>query len=359
MNGDGRLGDTAAAPAGEDRSRPVALWLFAVAALVLAMVVVGGATRLTGSGLSITEWKPVSGALPPLSSGAWEWAFAAYRATPQYRLVNAGMSLAEFRSIFWWEWAHRLLGRLLGLAFAVPFLVFLALRRLPRRLIWRCVLLVALGALQGLVGWLMVKTGLANRVSVAAEALATHLGLAFILFCGLVLTGLEAGFGPPAAPRRDGWSLTGAALLAGIFVQCLLGALTAGAKGGFVDGDWPLMGGRFVPAGYGRDAPAAFLEGPLTAQFDHRLFAYLLLAFVLTAALAALRSTRAGPAIRALILALAVILCLQTALGVATLWSGVALGLALIHQANAVLALAVAVVLAWRARRTDRTAEVS
>ena len=155
----------------DGRSRPVAIWLFAVAALVLAMVVVGGATRLTGSGLSITQWKPVSGALPPMTDQAWARAFGQYRATPQYRLVNAGMSLGEFQFIYWWEWAHRLFGRAVGAAFAVPFVAFLAAAdALPGRLIWRCVLLLGLGGLQGLVGWWMVKSGLEARVSVAPRA---------------------------------------------------------------------------------------------------------------------------------------------------------------------------------------------
>src|SRR5580658_3338491 len=148
----------------DGRSRPVALWLAAVTLIVFAMVVVGGATRLTGSGLSITEWKPVSGILPPLSRAEWLKDFQLYKATPQYRQVNAGMTLAEFQSIFWWEWTHRLLGRLVGAAFAIPFFIFLALRTMPARLVWRCVVLLGLGALQGLVGWWMVVSGLEGRV---------------------------------------------------------------------------------------------------------------------------------------------------------------------------------------------------
>ena len=149
-----------------DRSRPVAIWLFCVAALVLAMVVVGGATRLTGSGLSITEWKPISGVIPPLNHGAWVAEFKNYQRIPQYQFVNRGMSLEAFKAIFWWEWAHRLLGRMIGLVFFAPFVVFLVLRQLPPRLIWRCVVLFALGGLQGLVGWWMVASGLEGRVSV-------------------------------------------------------------------------------------------------------------------------------------------------------------------------------------------------
>jgi cytochrome c oxidase assembly protein subunit 15 len=234
-----------------DRSRLAALWLFLVAGVVLAMVVVGGATRLTGSGLSITEWRPVSGALPPLSARAWDHAFALYRQIPQYKLLNRGMTLDEFKSIFWWEWAHRLLGRLLGLAFAGPFILLLALRRLPRRLVSRCVVLFALGALQGLVGWWMVQSGLEHRVSVAPERLAIHLSLALLLFSALIWTGLEAWAGPrPKEGQRTNWTIVSLVLLIGVFCQCLLGALVAGNHAGLIDNDWPLMAGSFVPGDY-------------------------------------------------------------------------------------------------------------
>src|SRR5690606_35849470 len=158
-----------------DRSTPVAIWLFAVAFLVFAMVVVGGITRLTGSGLSITEWKPILGAVPPLNEADWERAFAMYREIPQYAEVNAGMTLEEFKGIYWWEWVHRQLGRLIGLAFALPFFLFLVFRQLPRRLVWRCAVLLGLGALQGLIGWWMVSSGLVDRVDVAPERLTVHL----------------------------------------------------------------------------------------------------------------------------------------------------------------------------------------
>ena len=176
----------------DGRSRIVAIWLLVVAFMIFAMLVVGGATRLTGSGLSITEWKPVSGALPPLSDADWRKDFALYQATPQYREVNRGMTLAEFRTIFWWEWTHRLLGRLVGLVVAAPLLVLLAMRAIPARLIWRCALILVLGAVQGAVGWWMVESGLEARVSVAPERLAIHLGLALFLFCVTLWTALEA-----------------------------------------------------------------------------------------------------------------------------------------------------------------------
>ncbi len=338
----------------DGRSRPVAIWLFTVALLVLAMVVVGGATRLTGSGLSITQWKPVSGALPPMNPRAWAEAFGRYRATPQYRLVNLGMSLGQFQFIYWWEWAHRLLGRAVGAAFALPFAIFLATRRLPRRLIGRCLLLFGLGGLQGLVGWWMVKSGLEARVSVAPERLAAHLGLALILFSALIWTALEAWSGQarPGGRRRDGWTIAAALMAAGVFLQCLLGALVAGDKAGLIDNDWPLMGGAVFPGDYWRGSFwATFAHGPSAVQFNHRLLAYGLLLLSLGLALAAMRSRRAPWAIKGLCLAAVAAMTGQAVLGIAALWSGVPLPLAILHQANAAIVLAVAVTLAWRARR--------
>ena len=338
----------------DGRSRPVAVWLFVTALLVFAMVVLGGATRLTGSGLSITQWKPISGALPPLTDHAWRDNFALYQATPQYRLVNRGMSLGEFQFIFWWEWAHRLLGRLVGVVFAVPLLLFLLTRRLPRRLIWRCVVLLCLGGLQGAVGWWMVQSGLEARVAVAPERLATHLGLALILLCALVWTGLEAWTGQsrPGEQRRDGWAGAGALLLAGVILQCLLGALVAGNSAGLIDNDWPLMGGSFFPADYAAPSVWATLAHSQPAvQFNHRILAYVLFAAAIGLAIGAMRSSRVSAPIRALALAFGVAVTLQAALGIATLMGGVPLVLAIAHQAGAALVLSVAVALAWRSRR--------
>ena len=175
-----------------DRSRPVAIWLFLVAVLVLAMVIVGGATRLTDSGLSITEWKPVTGALPPLSAADWQAEFALYKQIPQYSQLNAGMSLDDFKTIYWWEWSHRALGRFVGLVFGVPFVWFAIRRQLPRWLFWRLGGIFVLGGLQGAVGWWMVASGLSERVSVAPERLMVHLGLAFALLGLLIWTALDA-----------------------------------------------------------------------------------------------------------------------------------------------------------------------
>jgi len=330
----------------EARSRAVAVWLLGVALIVLAMVVVGGATRLTGSGLSITQWRPVSGILPPRGAEAWNHDFDLYKATPQYRLVNQGMSLAEFKFIFWWEWAHRLLGRLVGVAFAIPLAAFVVLRALPRRLIGRCVLLFCLGGLQGAVGWWMVQSGLEARTSVAPERLAAHLGLALVLLAALMWTALEAWAGPAGRQRRDGWA-TGSAVLAGaVFLQCLMGALVAGDHGGLVDNDWPLMGGTLVPGDYWQGSFwATFAHGPAATQFDHRMVAYAVFAGAIGLA------ATAPPALRRLAVLVAAMVAAQAALGVATLIGGVPLPLAIAHQAGAALVLAAAVTLAWRARR--------
>jgi cytochrome c oxidase assembly protein subunit 15 len=339
-------------PGVNGRSRPVAVWLFAVALVVFAMVVVGGATRLTGSGLSITQWRPVSGAIPPMTASAWERDFALYRATPQYRLVNRGMSLSEFRFIFWWEWAHRLLGRLAGAAFAVPLAGFLFARAMPRRLIGPCLSLFALGGLQGAVGWWMVESGLETRASVAPERLATHLGLALALLAALIWTALEAEFGPAAAgaARRDGWTWASAVLALAIFAQCLLGALVAGNHGGLIDGDWPLMGGAVFPSDYWRGSLwESLAHGQAASQFDHRVLAYLIFAAAIALAVKAARVSAAP--IRFLAAALALTASAQAGLGIATLLTGVPLALAILHQAGAAILLSVAVALAWRSRR--------
>jgi cytochrome c oxidase assembly protein subunit 15 len=337
----------------EDRSRAVAVWLFAVALLVFAMVVVGGATRLTGSGLSITQWQPVSGVIPPMSDQAWARVFALYRQIPQYRLLERGMSLPEFQFIFWWEWTHRLVGRLIGVAFAAPMAAFLIARRLPRRLIWPCVGLLTLGGLQGLAGWWMVQSGLETRVFVAPERLAVHLGLALVLLFALIWTGLEAWFGaPPEGRRDDRWTLWSGLLTVAVFLQCLLGALVAGNHGGLVDADWPLMGGRLAPADYWQGSLwRTIAHGQGASQFDHRIAAYLIFAAALALAIGAARSSSAGAPIRALAWTLAGLVAAQAVLGVATLLTGVPLALAIVHQAGAVLVLATATLLAWRSRR--------
>lgn len=335
-----------------DRSRPVALWLFAVAALVLAMVVVGGATRLTDSGLSITEWKPVAGALPPLSAEDWRAEFARYQEIPQYKLVNRGMSLDEFKAIYWWEWSHRLLGRLVGAAFALPLIWFAVRRQLPRRLIWRCAVLLVLGGLQGLVGWWMVASGLADRISVAPERLMVHLGLAFALLAALVWTALEAWAGQARQTLPSPWTRRAALLIGLIYLQILLGALVAGNDAGLVYRDWPLMDGRVVPRDYGGDTLWGLVaHNQAAVQLHHRLVAYLLTVVALVMAVGAARSRYMQPGAKVLGVAVGAGVLVQAALGVATLMLGVPLWLGVLHQFAAAVVLSLAVAFAWRVRR--------
>ncbi|MGZ9100549.1 MAG: COX15/CtaA family protein, partial [Brevundimonas sp.] len=311
-----------------------------------------GVTRLTGSGLSITEWKPIMGALPPMTAADWNEAFEKYRAIPQYAQVNAGMSMGEFQGIFWWEWAHRLLGRLIGAVFFLPFVVFLILRELPRRLIGRCAVLLALGGLQGFIGWWMVSSGLSERVDVAPERLATHLGLALLIFIGLIWTGLEAWNGEVNARPPQGWSRGAAVLLGAVFFQCLLGGLVAGAKAGFVYTDWPMMNGAVLaPVDWGKGA-LAFLHDQSLVQFNHRIWAYGLLAGGTIYAVQAWRWRLAeGLGVSAFVVA--AVLWLQALLGVVTLIHAVPLWLGALHQAGAVLALTAATVNLWLVRRSQ------
>ncbi|MFC7379513.1 COX15/CtaA family protein [Brevundimonas sp. GCM10030266] len=337
---------------GRDRSRAVAIWLWTVAVMVFAMVVVGGVTRLTGSGLSITEWKPIMGWIPPLNHADWMEAFDKYKAIPQYQQVNAGMSLDEFKGIFFWEWFHRVLGRLIGGVFAAPFLIFLAFRKLPRRLIGRCVVLLGLGGLQGLIGWWMVTSGLSERVDVAPERLTVHLGLALVIFMGLIWTGLEAWNGEEHSRSPEGWSRGAAILLGAVLFQCLLGGLVAGAKAGFIYTDWPLMNGAVLPPVEWGKGALAFLHDQALVQFNHRIFAYALLIGGTVYAVQAWR-WRLAEGLGASAFAVAVALWLQAALGIVTLMHAVPLWLGGLHQAGAALVLALATVNLWLVRRSQ------
>jgi cytochrome c oxidase assembly protein subunit 15 len=336
-----------------DRSPAVASWLFVVAILVLAMVMVGGATRLTDSGLSITEWKPVTGTIPPLSDQAWAAEFAKYRATPQYRLVNEGMNLGQFQAIYWWEWVHRFLGRLVGAVFVIPFAWFLFRREIPPRLILRFFGLLALGGLQGLVGWWMVKSGLENRVSVAPERLALHLALALFLFGALIWCALEAWAGQGRIEDKGPWARGGLALSGLIFLQIMLGALVAGNRAGKIyNDDWPLMGGRIIPSDYlGNGLWDTIAHNGASVQFNHRLLAYGVLVLVVAFAVTAWRSRLIQPDVRRLTISLAALAMFQVFLGVVTLRAAAPLPLSMLHQATAALLLGLAVALTWRARR--------
>ena len=335
-----------------DRSGPVAIWLFVVAVLVFAMVVVGGATRLTDSGLSITQWKPIMGALPPMSDDAWRANFELYKQIPQYHLVNPDMTLEAYKGIFWWEWAHRLLGRVVGAAFALPFAFFLVRRMLPRRLVWRCGAMLALGGLQGLVGWWMVSSGLSERVSVAPERLMVHLGLALALFVLLIWTALDAWNGAPRVEERSPWRGWGLAFLGAVFFQSLLGALVAGNDAGLVYNDWPLMNGSLVPdqyAGHGLWGTLAHSQGAV--QLHHRLMAYAVFAAAIVIAAGAARARHLPHEAKVIAYVLLGVVTLQAGLGVWTLMAVVPLGLGVLHQAGAAVLLAAATAFAWRVRR--------
>ena len=335
-----------------DRSKPVAIWLFVVAAFVLGMVIVGGATRLTDSGLSITEWKPVTGALPPMNAADWQAEFALYKQIPQYAQLNAGMSLADFKTIYWWEWSHRLLGRLLGVVFFVPFVIFAIRRELPRRLFLRLSGIFALGGLQGAVGWWMVASGLAGRVSVAPERLMAHLGLAFALLGLLLWTALDAWAGAARQTLPSPWGRWAAGLIGLIYLQILLGALVAGNDAGLVYNDWPLMNGALVPDNYaGATLWATLAHSQGAVQLHHRLVAYVLTGVAVVMGVAVWRSSYLALTARWLALGLATLVVAQAALGIATLMWHAPLALSLAHQFLAALMLALAVGFAWRVRR--------
>ncbi|MDB5417277.1 MAG: cytochrome c oxidase assembly protein [Phenylobacterium sp.] len=335
-----------------DRSRAVAIWLFALAALVTAMVVVGGATRLTGSGLSITEWKPIKGVIPPLNLAEWQAEFARYRQIPQYQQLNRGMGLGQFQSIYWWEWSHRLLGRLLGVVFFVPFVWFAVRREISRRMAWRLAVLFVLGALQGLVGWWMVASGLEGRLYVAPERLMIHLGLAFALLGALVWTAVDAWAGLARQTLPSPWGGRALWLVGLIYAQVLLGALVAGNHAGLVYNDFPFFNGRLAPADYagpGLWATLAHSQGAV--QLHHRLLAYLVLVVALAFAWMASRSSYLAGEARTLAWVVAGAVVVQALLGIATLMFAVPFALGMIHQLMAAITFSLAVAFAWRVRR--------
>jgi len=326
------------APAVAHKSAGLRAWLLGVAVLVFLMVSVGGATRLTGSGLSITEWRPIVGIVPPLSQADWLDLFAKYQQIPQYEHLNKGMSLDAFKAIFWWEWIHRFLGRLVGAAFLLPFAYFLAARQISRALMGRLAAIFALGGLQGLIGWYMVSSGLAERTEVSQYRLALHLGLAILIFGALVWVALsvEERQERPAIPRTLHLA-PAAAIVVLVFLQIVLGAFVAGLRAGASYNTWPLMDGRLVPAGLGAMQPwyLNLFENALTVQFTHRLVAYGLVLIALWHAWNVRRGP-CDPLIRLSAAWLAGAALAQAGLGIATLLAQVPLTLALMHQAGAV-----------------------
>ena len=336
----------------ERHAGAVRLWLYAVAALIIAMVLVGGATRLTESGLSITQWQPVMGVVPPLNQKQWQTEFKRYRAIPQYRELNFGMSLSQFKSIYWWEWSHRLLGRMIGFAFLLPFLFFLWRGWLAPALRPRLWFIFGLGALQGAVGWWMVASGLVHRVEVSQYRLATHLVLACVIYAAILWTAQQMSrpSSNPAPLAGEGTfrlRISAAALAVLILVQIYLGALVAGLRAGLVYDTWPLIDGAFVPKASRLffDTPLwrNFFENTLTVQFDHRMLAYTIWLCALLHLFDVARTGKAGPGYRRALTLFAAV-TLQAALGIFTLLSGDRLPIALIHQAGALLVLSAATV---------------
>ncbi|MCC7326496.1 MAG: COX15/CtaA family protein [Burkholderiales bacterium] len=333
----------------------VAIWLLACCALVFAMVVVGGVTRLTHSGLSITEWQPIVGTLPPLSAADWEAAFAKYQATPEYQQVNKGMALSEFRGIFWWEYFHRLLGRLIGAAFLLPFLWFAVRRRIPRGYGWKLAGIFVLGGAQGAMGWYMVKSGLVDDPRVSQFRLTAHLGLAFVIFGAMFWVALSL-----LRPQRVKVATEALrpvrrfanAVVALVFLMVLSGGFVAGIRAGFAYNTFPLMNGDVVPPEILMLEPwwRNFFYNMATVQFDHRLLAWVL-AFAVPALWWRVRRTSGMPA-RARTGAhwLLALLAMQVALGILTLLHVVPLPLAAAHQAGAVLVFAGALNLAHAMR---------
>jgi len=315
----------------------VGIWLLIVAGMIALMVVVGGMTRLTGSGLSITEWRPVTGAIPPLSEADWAAEFAKYQGTTQYELINRGMGLAGFKAIYWWEWGHRFLGRLIGLVFLVPFLYFALKRRIDRRLVSRFAVIFLLGAAQGALGWWMVQSGLVGRVSVSQYRLAAHLGLAVLLFGYVVWTALEVfGVRRTAVAGAARWRTWAIVLVGLIFLQILLGAFVAGLDAGLAYSDWPTFGGNLLPPGLYDLSPwwLNHFENHALAHFQHRNVGYVTVALALWLYIAIRGSNADGPVRIAAVHVIGIAL-LQVALGIAAVVTMVSLSTAALHQFTA------------------------
>jgi cytochrome c oxidase assembly protein subunit 15 len=327
--------------------RAVEIWLWCIAALVFTMIVVGGATRLTDSGLSITEWKPILGAIPPLNGADWQVAFEKYKQIPEYHIVNKGMGLEEFKFIFWWEWSHRFLGRIIGVAFALPLLAFWLTGRLRAGLPARFLGLLALGGLQGAIGWYMVSSGLSERVDVSQYRLALHLSVAMGILALVVWIALDersTRLGTPAGLATGGVKTFAGVLLALIAVQIALGAFVAGLRAGLVYNTWPLMNGALVPSDYwiAEHGLLSLFDSHAAVQFNHRMAAYFVLAAAFYQAWMLLRGGASGVA-RSSGLILAIAVFIQAGLGIMTLVMHVPLLLGLMHQGGGALVLGIAV----------------
>jgi cytochrome c oxidase assembly protein subunit 15 len=326
--------------------RAIGLWLLGCCALIFLMVIVGGITRLTESGLSITEWQPVEGVLPPLGEAPWQDAFARYQAIPQYQAIHADMTLDQFKHIYFWEYIHRLLGRVIGAAFALPFLWFLIRGQVSRRLVAPLAGLFVLGGLQGALGWWMVESGLESRIEVSQYRLAAHLAMAVVIYLAMLWVALDL-----LAARRTVWVdhrglRRGAALiLALVFITLVAGSFVAGTRAGYLDNTFPLMEGQFVPPDYAHLTPLwrNWFENLTSVQFDHRVLAETSWVVIAALWLASLRASLTPPQ-RWTLHALFFFACLQVALGITTLLTVVWLPVAVAHQAGAFCLLTAALV---------------
>jgi len=334
--------------------RLIATWLLACCATVFAIVVVGGMTRLTHSGLSIVEWQPIVGTLPPLSDAQWEETFAKYQATPEFKLRNHDMTIEGFKSIFWWEYFHRLLGRLAGVVFLVPFVYFVATRKLTGALAWKLGGIFVLGGLQGALGWYMVKSGLVDDPRVSSARLAAHLGLAFLIYGLLFWTALGL-LSPLRSASSDSARRRAGLLVALVFVMVLSGALVAAIRAGYAYNTWPLMDGAWVPAEILMIEPwwQNLLHNMATVQFMHRAIA-ILVALAVLIVWARVQREPPNPRARLWSHALLAMAAVQIGVGIATLLLRVPLALAALHQAGAVLLFSCALAVRHALREAPR-----
>ena len=331
-----------------DNRRAVRIWLYTVLFVLFALVMVGGATRLTDSGLSITEWKPIHGIIPPLSVAEWQQELEKYRQIPEYQEINKGMTLEAFKVIYWWEWAHRFLARFVGLVFALPFAVFWVMGKLEKPLKPRLFALLALGGLQGFIGWWMVSSGLTERTDVSQYRLATHLTMASIIFAGTMW--VARGLAPHHGRSASTGTRRGAMILAFmVLLQIYLGGLVAGLNAGYSFNTWPLLDGRFIPDQLLLLEPAwrNFFENPKTVQFAHRMIAYAVwsAAFVHVWRTVSREGLEATHARRSILLA--VLISCQALIGIVTLVMEVPLHWGLAHQSMALIVLGFAIA-HWR-----------
>lgn len=321
--------------------RQIALWLLACAAVIFGMILLGGVTRLTNSGLSMVEWKPLVGVIPPLSQTDWQELFLKYQQFPEYQKINMGMTLDEFKPIFMYEYLHRVLGRLIGLIFVIPFLYFYFTKKLTPQLSLRLLLMLVLGGCQGILGWYMVKSGLVDNPHVSQYRLTAHLGLAVVIYSFILWTALDL-LNTNANQLRN-LALPSTVITGLIFVMILSGGLVAGTKAGYAYSTWPLMGDSFIPAGLYTMQPAwlSAFEDITTIQFNHRIMAYIIALLIVGFAVKAFKSKVSGK-LRTAVISLLALLAIQISLGISTLVFYVPVSVAATHQVGAVALLTAA-----------------